>query len=219
MPAGVKDLLLDETTCASVLMEATRRVVGNYLAWEPESIWEDLFRRGIDLPVANRDKLMAAITLRLVPSFYWDAVVFEKTALALDDRPINPGALEEATPAQLAWAVVEADVIRKLGQASAHEFQHEPRAYAGVVLQRAGFVLAPAELDFAQPALNRERNCVECPLLTDVRTRWRGAAHENLAVAAYPETPVGVQLARLASVALHVTHKRALLQRQLAALD
>lgn len=200
-------------------MEAVRRLVGNYLAWEPESIWEDLDRRGIDLPVANRDKLMAAITLRLVPSFYWDAIVFEKTALAFDDRPINPEALEEASPAQLAWAVIEAETVRKLGQETPLEFQHEPRAYTGVILHRSGFVLAPEELEFAQHALNRERNCVECLLHTDVKARWREMPKNSLANAAYPETPMGVQLANLAAVALHVKHKRELLQAQLMSLE
>lgn len=216
---SLKDLLVDESTCAAALMEGTRRLIGNYLAWEPESIWEDLDRRGIDLPAANRDKLMAAVTLRLVPSFYWDAVVFEKTALALNDRTINPAILEEASPAQLAWAVVEADVIRRLGQEPTQEFYHEPRAYTGVVLQRAGFALAPEELAFAQDALDRERHCGDCELRRQVQEAWRKLPPGGRAGAAYPETRVGVQLANLAGVALHVRQRMDALQRQLASLD
>lgn len=214
MSVDVKAALRDPTTPAVVLMKAAHAALGDFLAWEPESIWLELERQGVDLPVENRAKLGAAIALRLVPSFYWDAVVFEKTAMAFDDAPPNPDILEEASPARLAWAVVEADMIIHAARDATWEFSHEPRAYTGVVLARAGFVLAPEQLAFAQSALNRERHHTH--LLEEVKERWAGVDKSRLEDLHLEETPVDVQIARLAGVELHVRTRRTRAEADLA---
>jgi hypothetical protein len=210
------DLLRDKTTSAIALMAATHALLGDFLAWEPESIWMDLEHQQVDVPVENRAKLMAALTLRLIPSFYWDIMTFEKTALAFDGDAPNPDILEEASPARLAWAVTEAAWLLKDASAASWEFGHEPRAYIGVILQRAGFVLAPEQLAFAQPALNRER--FHGHLLDEVRTRWAGVDKTRLPQLHLGETPVDVQIARLAAVELHVQERRARAEHDLARL-
>lgn len=207
MSTAAKALLRDDATAAVALLVATHACVGDFLAWEPESIWRELAHQGVMLPDANRAKLSAAIALRLVPAFYWDATVFEKTALALDGRTPNPDILEEASPARLAWAVEEAAWILRRAKDAAWEFGHEPRAYAGVILTRAGFVLAPPALAFAQPALDRARG--HDHLRDEVRTRWDALDKTALEHLALQETAVDVQLARLAAVELHVQACRA----------
>lgn len=214
MSDAAKTLLRDAGTSAVALMVAAHTLLGDFLAWEPESVWMEMQHQGIDIPVENRAKLMAAIALRLVPSFYWDAVVFEKTALAFDDAPPNPDILEEASPARLAWAVEEAAWIIRVAKDASWEFGHEPRAYAGVVLARAGFVLAPAQLAFAQSALDRER--FHGHLLEETRERWAAVDKARLADLVLHETPVDVQIARLAAVELHVRARRERAERDLA---
>lgn len=214
MSTAAKDLLHDAHASAIALMVSARTLLGDFLCWEPESIWIELERQGVDVPEANRAKLMAAIALRLVPSFYWDAVVFEKTALAFDGSPPNPDILEEPSPALLAWAVVEAAWILRASKNATWEFEHEPRAYIGVLLTRAGFVLAPEPLSFAQAALNHARHYTH--LLPEVKERWASVSQDHLEALHLQETPVDVQIARLAAVALYVKTRRARAEADLA---
>ena len=195
-------------------MKAAHALLGDFLTWEPESIWLELEHQGVDLPEGNRAKIQAAIALHLVPSFYWDGIVFEKTAIAFDGLVPNPDILEEASPARLAWAVVEAAWIVRLAKNATWEIGSEPRAYAGVILARAGFVLAPEQLAFAQPTLNRER--FHTHLLDEVKARWAQVSKDNLTALSLQETPVDVQIARLASVELHVRERQARAERDLA---
>lgn len=215
MSVECKDLVRDAGASAIGLLAATKVLVGDFLTWEPESLWIELERQGIDIPTGNRAKLMAGMTLFLVPSFYWDAITFEKTALAFDGVMPVPDILEEARPSLMAWAVVEAAWIIKRANAATWEFGHEPRAYAGVVLHRAGFVLAPEELAFSQPVLNRERFHTTS-LLEEVKARWASVDQSRLETLKLEETPVDVQIARLAAVALHVRERRARVERDLA---
>lgn len=194
-------------------MAAAKTQLGDFLAWEPESIWLELEHQGVDLPVENRAKIMAGVALRLMPTFYWDGIVFEKTALAFDGVAPNPDILEEASPARLAWAVVEAAWIIRAAKDATWEWGHEPRAYAGVVLARAGFVLAPEQLSFAQNALDRERPSTH--LFDEVKQRWAGVDKTGLEKLTLHETPVDVQIARLAAVELHVRDRRARAERDL----
>lgn len=203
---NAKDLLQDEHAAAVALLPAVRQLLGNFLTWEPESIWMELQHQNVDVPECNRAKLMAALTLHLVPSFYWDAITFEKTALAFDGVTPNADTLEEASPGRLAWAVVEAAWILQRSRDASWTFNSEPCAYAGVILARAGFVLAPTQLAFAQHTLNRER--FHTHLLDDVKTRWAKVDQTNLATLVLHETAVDVQIARLAAVEQHVRERR-----------
>lgn len=210
------ELLKAPNTSAVALYKAANAVLGDFLDWEPESIWLELGYHGVDIPDPSRAKLMAALTLRLVPGFYWDAIVFEKTAIALDGHFPHPDILEEATPAQLAWAVEEAAWILRIVGDAALEFQHEPRAYAGVVLARAGFVLAPAQLGFAQSALDRETQASK--LRDDVAERWSRVSKDHLEQLSLDESHVDVQIARLAAVELHVRDRRRAAEQELSRL-
>jgi hypothetical protein len=209
-----KELLCDPDTSAVALMKGVHKRLGDFLAWEPESIWLELEHQGIDLPEENRVKVMAGVALRMMPSFFWDAIVFEKTAMAFAGHPCNPEILEEASPSRLAWAVVEANWIIRTANETSWEWGHEPRAYTGVVLARAGFVLAPEQLSFAQAALERHHHKTE--LLDEVKTRWASVDKSGLEHLVLHETPVDVQIARLAAVELHVRERRARAERELA---
>jgi hypothetical protein len=196
-----------DSSSAIGIMLAAKELLGDHHSWEPESVWLSLKERGIDLSEANRSKLMAAVALVYVPSFYWDGVVFEKTALALDGVVGNPDALEEATSAQLAWAVEEAGWIARINHLDTPVFQHEPSAYAAVVLHREGMVLAPRQLSFAQELLDEMNRRGDRDLKERVRERWDAMKGEGLAGHTYGEDPEGVQLARLAAVELHVQER------------
>lgn len=186
-------------------MLATRHLVGDFHGWEPETLWLTLEREGMEVPTCNRDKLQAGIALLFVPAFYWDGIVFEKTAIAFDCYESNPDALEEASSAQLAWAVKEAEWILTQHDGVPHSFAHEPKAYSALVMHREGLVLAPKQLAFAQEALDRLNTTTT--LRDRVETRWNALNKTGLADVAFEETEEDVQLARLAAIELHVLDK------------
>ncbi len=213
---SAKDMLASKTTSAVALCQAAEIVLGDHVVWEPESVWVELEHQGVIVPAEARDRLMAAIALRLVPAFYWDAVVLANTAVAFDGRPVHVEILEEAPPGALAWAMLEAAWIRRRHDLEVLRPEHEPIAYVAVILDRAGFVLAPEQLAFAQDALDARRS--KSGLLDDVRQRWSSVDKSQLADLALQETPVDIQVARLAAVELHVRTRKAAVEAELARL-
>jgi hypothetical protein len=215
-PREARKLLTQDGTAAVALMLATRHLVGDFHDWEPETLWLTLEREGMEVPMCNRDKLQAGIALLFVPAFYWDGIVFEKTAIAFDCYESNPDALEEASSAQLAWAVKEAEWILTQHEGVPHPFAHEPKAYSALVMHREGLVLAPKQLAFAQEALDRLNNASS--LRTRVEARWNSLDKTNLADTAFEETEEDVQLARLAAIELHILDKETNAANSLALL-
>lgn len=208
MSTEARSILESPSACAEALLIATKMLLPDCYHWEPESIWIELARKGLKVPEVNHVKIQAALTLVFVPSFYWDGVIFEKTALAFDDVVPNPAALEEATSAQLAWAVDAAAHIDQRHALGPHRFQHEPATYAAIVLHREGFVWAPSQLAFAQEQLD-SMITKDAPFQGRVKTVWEGLKNDpSLAERGFAETPLDVQLARLAAVELHVRDKQ-----------
>lgn len=200
--ADLKNLLRRETTSAIACNLAAKQLLGDYLNWEPESIWETLHQDGVDVPEINQSKILAVIALKLVPSFYWDAMTFEKTSLTFNNIIPNPEILQEANPAQLSWSIKEASMI--LGQE--REFSSEPISYTAVVLHRAGFVVAPEGLEFAQEVLDNLNR--DTKLKNEVQEAWKSLKDKDLLNHVFEETPLGVQLGRLAGVHLYIEEKK-----------
>ncbi len=195
--SDAKNALRTETTAPTALLRAAKSLCPGFEAWEPETVWIELERQGVTLPDVNRDKLMAATALYLVPSFYWDAMVFEKTALAFNDVVPAMNSLEEASPAYLAYAVDEAAKIRTEHGEGPLDFQHEPKVYAATVLHRAGLVLAPPQLSFCQTLLDE--------MTKDPELKSQVEKASFSAVDEFKETPLDVQRANLAAIALYIS--------------
>lgn len=219
-PLGAaKRLLTTEGTAAIALMAAAKDTLGEFHRWEPESVWLSFERQGITVPLNNWVKLQAALTLSFMPSFYWDGLVFEKTSLAFDGVIPNPATLEEATAAQLAWGVKEAEWIISQDPGNwTRDFEHEPRAYTAVVLHRSGYIVAPTQLVFGQHQLDEMNQYADGDLRHAIREKWVALDKTKMNIHAFTESPVDVQLARLAAVELHVQDREARAATDLAAL-
>lgn len=200
---SLKSLLANESTCASAVLLATEKLLGDgVLLWEPQSIWLELAHQGIDVPISNREQLMAARNLVTTGRFWYDAQVFEKTCTAFNNESISTEALEEAPVVNITWAVWEAEQIAKRYEITENAvFDREPVAYTAVQLYRENFLVAPEELHFAQESLNKYFPKESDALRKKIIEAWAAAPRDNrLRDAAFPETPAGVQLAHLASV-------------------
>lgn len=201
-----KAALENERTPAGVVLVAARNILGPGMsAWEPDTIRIELEENEkLTVPAVNFDKLFAAVTLTEVPAFYMEVLTFQNTVLAFNHEGANPDIVQEATPEQVAWGVFEAELIRHENQLFDPEFDYEPVLYTAQVLHRAGMVMAPPLLAFAQDALN-DLNTKDHLGLDEVRAAWEKLPKESLATRTFTEDPLDVQLAKLASVELYAS--------------
>lgn len=212
-----RKLLLDEDTTASACARALEVLYpGVWRFWEPETLWLDLGREGCDVPVSNRQQAMAARAVLNHDRVYYDALVFDKVAAAFSNEDIHIDSLEEAPVAYMAWAVDEIAWLTSSFEMDSDEYDREVVEYVATQLHSEGFVVAPYELRFAQKALDRRHGSAGEELKQRVSRGWTALDGPDLREHAYPETPEGVQLARLASVTLYVRARRAARASQLA---
>lgn len=215
-------LLQDVHTTATGCFRAVECFCGpGWRAWEPESIWLTLERRGVDVPVLNRDKILAASTLTIIPAFWFEVNAFENTIMAFNNVLSDGEILQEATPAQINWAVYEAEML--FSQAAdipgTTEFDREPIGYTAIVLDRAGFVLAPELLSFAQDALD---GCVKDGAgidKKDVKSAWKALQKKDLTKVDFKDTPLDTQLARLTAVQLYLYKRLQQYESDVVSLD
>lgn len=213
------DILNNQESCATAILVAARKLLGSgFAAWEPESIWLELQSQGIDLSEINRDKLMAAMTLLATGSFYWDAAVFENTTMAFNHEWSSPEILQEASPAQMAWAVCEAELLLHREGKEEGAFDYEPAQYAAVSLHRDGFVVAPEPLDFAQAELDK-LNRGHQEIKEEVLSRWKSLDKATLEGLELKETPVDVQVAKLSAVFIHIANRAVQFKSDIAVLS
>jgi hypothetical protein len=214
-------VLKNDTSFASSLLVAVRILFGNQcLAWEPESFWVACETdHDLDVPTLNRVKLMAVSTLVQTPRFYADANVFEKTCVAFNDVVPIPEAINEATPAQMAWGVLEATLVTQ-SEGIDPDFDYEPRKYAGVSMARDGLLLAPGLLVFAQEELNSQLRSPVEDTMRAIHNTWERISKdtEDLRDYEYGDNPVDVQLAKLASIELYVHDRAARYRTELSEL-
>jgi len=211
-------LLLSDDVCATSAFRAAQTLLGQqFIAWEPESIWMELDDNGVDLSEKNRDKVMAVSSLLQYPAFYWDVNIFEDTAMAFNNEHVIPMVLQEASPAQLSWAVYEAELLTQ-ADGNDPDFDYEPARYAAVCLYREGMLVAPELLEFAQDALDT-LNRGNRDLVAKVRSRWEKVREVRLSTLELEETPIDVQIGRLAAIKLYVDERAEKLQTELKALE
>jgi hypothetical protein len=191
----------------------------SWLNWEPETLWLELSRQGVSVGPGNRSQIMAARNLLNSGNFWYDAQAFEATAIAFNnDSPTYSGA-ENAPVCYINWAVFEANLIHQEYEQEVLEFDREPISYTAIQLYREGFVIPPPMLEMAAPELCKMLPKDAKTLATTVRVAWADAPKsDKLKTAAYPETPEGVQLLRLAAVQVYFDERLQLREQQLAPL-
>jgi hypothetical protein len=188
-----------------------------WLNWEPETLWLEIKHLGLDVPVRNRGKIMAGRSLITTGRFWYDASAFEVACISLNCCIPTFFGAEDAPVAYINWAVFEADRIHRDFELESLDFDREPVGYMAIQLCREGFVIAPAQLETAQAELTRRLPKETSKLAATVREAWAAAPRgSDLLDAAFPETPAGVQLARLASVQSYFDTRSQLREKQLA---
>lgn len=214
-------LLKDDATGATGCLFSVDALLGSgWYSWEPQSLWIELGRRNIDVSAGNRSQIMAARNLLTTGRFWYDANVFEKTCIAFNNEEIQTESLEAAPVAYIAWTVWEAEeLVKAHPEVEGADFDHEPLSYTVVQLFREGFVIPADNLEWADEELQKQYPKDAKELRSTVREGWAAAPQmKNIRGAAFPETPAGVQLARLATVRHYLDERRAQYSKDLAAL-
>ena len=180
--------------------------------WEPETVRLEVRERDAEVPDENIDIYLAVRTMRTTPSFCVDAMVFEKTVMALNREPVVPDQIQMAIPPYIAWAVMQA----KLLIPGEWDLAYEPVGYTVASCIQYGLVVCPAVLDFACDLLEHQ-TAHRKALRKKTLARWNSMSPEQRYNAPYAEDdPVDVQLALLASTEEYVTSKRKQLERELS---
>lgn len=220
---AAKATLRDEDSLATPCMVAMDELLGSgWMAWEPESLWLDLSQQGVGVPVSNREQIMAARSLITTGRFWYDINATEVATISFNnDEPSFVG-VEDAPVVYLAWAVEEAnDIHRQYENGETLDFDREPLLYMAVQMHREGFVITPDNLREAQDRLDsmNTKDAAAKKLKQQVLEGWADAPRgDKLKSASFPETPAGVQLAKLASVDVYCSERRKMRDKQLADL-
>ncbi|RLI88043.1 MAG: hypothetical protein DRP01_00385 [Archaeoglobales archaeon] len=200
----------DNHTAAALYMAARTVYSLDILTWEPETMWQTFEGDGYIWEEEARNKLQAAITLVLNPSFYWDSIVFQQTVQALNDQPFDPEALQEPAISHMCWAVYEAGIIRGLDPDDPEmipEFDEDVQMFTAVVLKRAGCIYPPKPLRYSTDALTSLYPVDTAPMKKDVAKAWKAVNQNRLESTTFSETPVDVQLTKLAICYLYVRER------------
>jgi len=197
----------DDNRCAAVLYTATRCGYGfEVLSWEPETLWLAMEKDNIDLSIVCRDKLQAALALNINPQYYWDSIVFENTVQAFEGNISDWETIQECHPVEMARTVYEAEIIRGMdpeGKGDA-EYDEDVQQYTAVCLDRAGYVVAPKQLQYADKNLEKLLPSTAQSLRTKMKKKWDKLNKENLETEVFEESPLGINLSRLAGIYLAV---------------
>lgn len=204
------DLTDDSLVASAVCLAAKERVGDGWLLWEPETLWREL-----EVAPGNRAQLMAGRGLLIHGRFFYDGLVFDRTCAAFANEVLDIDGFDDTLVMHLAWGMDEARKISELFEDPFLLMDREPCEVAATQLWQEGFVLAPSELSFAQPALDRRWGKDAAELKRTVSELWADLRGHDLSKIPYPETARGVQLARLASVELFLRERRATRSKQL----
>lgn len=197
-----KYLLSEDTRCATALYMCIRTLYGaDVTDWEPETLWVTMHKDGFDLPEEERNKLQAVLALHKNPAFYWDNIVFQWTTQAFNEALYDAEAIQECHPAHMAWAVYEAGVIRALDpeDKSIPEIDEDVQQYIALCLKRAGYVYPPDGLQVVADNLAALLPEASREFSSKVKYSWTHLDKRILRDRDFPEDPLGIQLAQLAS--------------------
>jgi len=187
----------DETPASWYAALLIKKYDRDWLEWEPETLWRTImldFKTELD--DLAKDKVNAAKTLLLTDTYWNDWTTFENATLAFNDTNPNFFQIQVPSPAQMAWSVSEANLMRP-----GVPFSEEVAEYARIACQQEGLVLFPDELQFAQPDPPGR-------LAVDIRSAWDIVkTHNTIDIV---ENELGVNLARLQAVREYVREKAAL---------
>lgn len=154
-----KEYILDKEAPAILVHQAVRNLLSDkVINYEPETIWLELERLGIDVPEENRNKIVMVNAIHVTDPIVYDVHVFKNMVMTFNNELPNLEMTEEAEPEHVAWTILN---LQFLHPEQPIYMDYEPRIYTAAVLHRNGFILAPETLSFAQEELDKLNSNIE----------------------------------------------------------
>lgn len=206
-------VLADCTASATAVMVAARHLLGPaFVAYEPESLWLQA-----DVCTANRDKLLAGITLAVMPAFYWDYRAFGATTQAINEELVQTSSVPKCRPEQMAWSSFEAELLFALNdeESTRPEYDSAVAAYVAATLYEDGYVLPPVGLGFCAEELDQMLSADAKTLKQKTSKAWAELPKDSLP-SKYEDDALGAQLTRLAGCWKYVASRASFLREQLS---
>jgi len=169
--------------------------LGDWLEWEPETVWAELERSGIAIRAYEKDKINAVKALLTTNAFWVDHLAFEKIAVALNDMDVSFDHYQNPSPGMLAKAIAEANSIRQV------EFSEEVLKYIATVAFEDGLVVLPPPLDVAQESLDELTHpLIGSHLKGEIENAWTSARSSGFPESVYSNTVMGIQVAKMHAI-------------------
>ncbi len=220
-------VLRDPEVAPSVAWAAVKKLLGPTCeAWEFDTIRIELSRRNIETTEGLMAKVFGAMTVATTNTWTYDHDVLFAFAVACSGVPADGEALHHPTPEELCWAISEIHAIRQKRPDEDEGFDPDTVDPAiAVVLHDDGYIMAPDELKFAQPALDKlNRNGETAELKKEIRDAWKVICEMPVAelhkqLSQLDEEPAEVQIHRLGDCRLYVAERELSRAKQHAALN
>lgn len=202
------EVLRDSRVSPAVAWAALRQLIGSSITnWEPDAIALALEHHGVPAGAGLMTKLLAAQTLLVSGVITRDYEALFAFALACDGIPHGYDEFAHPTPRQLAWAIHQIETLSKKKLTEEEGFDPDTIDPAiAVLLFDDGWFLAPKELEFVQPILDKMSHTDE-KLVARCKKAW-GALYNrsnmNEVAEELPEDAAGIQLRRLTDLATYV---------------
>lgn len=150
------------------LTELDRLYGKEYLDFEP-----DTFRSDLGVSDETLTRIMAGVALKTTSRFWNNIVVFEKIALALNNRSVSFAEYQELSPGEMAWAVTEAGLIT-----DPEPLDDDIQIYIAKRLYDEGYDLPPFPLGEVQDELNAINKTNDYSISNENRQMIQGAKHD-----------------------------------------
>ena len=207
----LKALIEDEATLAHPCFVAISELLGpEWVEWEPEVVWLTAHRaHKVTVPVGNRGQILAFRSLLTTGRFWYDALVFSKTASTFNNEDPGYDSFDFSVPvAYMNWAVYEA--TRAVPD---FQFGDEVARFIAARLYEGGYRMAPMYLAFAQDYLDDYYPRGSESDLAELKKLW---ASESDLKETDPDDPNHVQLEMLRAVRGYYRQRKRDYMRQMA---
>ena len=205
---AAKKVVQDPSASASLLLVATKHLLEpGFFAWDPDTVVEELERLG--LPGGQEERVRTVLALVASHQYLVDYRVFGATVEVLTDGQSIPGRIPQPSVEALAWASFEMQLLGALLDAPEQEgeipaFGDDVPPYVAAVLADQGYVTTPDFLGFAASELTYLLNPEARDLALKTKDAWDRTPKESIESRSFDDTPLGVQLQRLAEIRLYL---------------
>lgn len=157
IPLGLARRILMKEAPTAVVYEIVDGLLGHTRndidAWEPETIWKEMSRMGIDLDVLQRDQVMVVTALRKrTDLIFTTGFEFKNVVLPINHEVPMTDRDEIVDVEHMCWCI---DFMNEYFSGVPFFVDHGALEYVAGILHSEGYFVPPTQLDFAADRLTK----------------------------------------------------------------